>query len=98
MTEQRGDAAAEAIARDADAPRSHAVAGGRAGDHGPTDDHRPDDDAAHHAAASDDHDDHAHMGEALGPVDLTAWVTGVLGVVLGLVVALCFALATAGIA
>ncbi|HEU4672108.1 MAG TPA: hypothetical protein VFS32_04350 [Candidatus Limnocylindrales bacterium] len=89
MTEQRGDAGAEAIAHDADAPSSHAGAGR---------DHGPDDDAAHHAAVIDDHDDHAHMGEALGPVDLTAWTVGVLGVVLGLVVAVCFALASAGFA
>jgi hypothetical protein len=76
MTEQRGDAGAEAIAHDADAPRGE---------------HAPDDDAAHHAATVDDHDDHAHMGAPLGPIDTTAWVVGVLGVVLGLVVAVCFA-------
>ncbi|HEY3523862.1 MAG TPA: hypothetical protein VGK63_09165 [Candidatus Limnocylindrales bacterium] len=86
MTEQRGDAGAEAIAHDADAP-----AGARG-------DHAPDDDAAHHSAALDDHDDHAHMGEPLGPVDVTAWTVGVVGVALGLIVGLCFALASAGFA
>lgn len=58
---------------------------------------------AHHA--TDDHggdhghDDHAHGdGEALGPVDVFAWGAGALGVVLGLVVAFCFVLATGGVA
>lgn len=69
-----------------------------------------DDDAPGHAGAvahhaTDDHgdehghDDHAHGGgEMLGPVDVTAWGAGALGVVLGLVVAFCFVLATSGIA
>ena len=40
------------------------------------------------------HDDHAHgNGDALGPVDLTAWGAGVLGIAAGLVVALCLAVA-----
>jgi hypothetical protein len=97
MTEQRGDAGAEAIAHDADAPAAAAhaahapVAPAEAGR--PPGEHAPDDDRAHHAAAVDDHDDHAHMGEPLGPIDATAWAVGVLGVVLGLVVALCFAAA-----
>ncbi len=41
-----------------------------------------------------DHDDHGHAAETLGPLDVTAWGAGVLGVVLGLVVAACMALAT----
>ena len=71
---------------------------------------RHDDDAPGHAGAvahhaTDDHgtdhghDDHAHgEGETLGPVDVTAWGAGALGVGLGLVVAICFVLATSGIA
>ena len=55
---------------------------------------------AHHA--TDDHgeehghDDHAHGdGEALGPIDTLAWVAGVLGVLLGVVVWVCLIFATA---
>jgi hypothetical protein len=40
------------------------------------------------------HDDHAHGDEALGPVDVNAWGAGLLGVLLGLAVALAFVLAT----
>lgn len=44
------------------------------------------------------HGDHAHDdGERLGPIDLTAWGAGLLGVVLGLVVAFCFVLATSAV-
>lgn len=71
---------------------------------------RHDDDAPGHAGAvahhaTDDHgddhghDDHGHGGgEALGPVDVTAWGAGALGVLLGLAVAFCFVLATSGVA
>ncbi|HEV8401599.1 MAG TPA: hypothetical protein VGQ31_01055 [Candidatus Limnocylindrales bacterium] len=56
---------------------------------------------AHHA--TDDHgedhghDDHAHADEAaaLGPIDVYAWGAGVLGAAIGLIIAVCFALATA---
>lgn len=65
----------------ADAPaHDAAVAHHRTDDHG--DDH--------------DHDDHAHESEALGPVDPFAWGAGVLGVVIALVIAACFVLATSG--
>jgi hypothetical protein len=40
------------------------------------------------------HDDHAHDEEALGPVDVTAWGAGIVGVLLGLAVAVAFVLAT----
>jgi hypothetical protein len=40
------------------------------------------------------HDDHGHDEAALGPVDWPAWGAGVLGVVLGLLVAWAFVLAT----
>jgi ABC-type Zn2+ transport system substrate-binding protein/surface adhesin len=55
----------------------------------------------HHATDDhgDDHghDDHAHQdeGAALGPIDVYAWGAGVLGVVIGAVIAICFAAATA---
>jgi hypothetical protein len=53
---------------------------------------------AHHA--TDDHgdehghDDHAHAEESLGPVDRPAWGAGILGVLLGLAVAIAFVIAT----
>ncbi len=53
---------------------------------------------AHHETTDhgDDHghDDHAHAEEPLGPVDLAAWGAGVLGLVLGAAIAVCFALST----
>lgn len=53
---------------------------------------------AHHATDDhgDDHghDDHAHAEEALGPIDVPAWGAGIVGVLLGLAVALAFFLAT----
>jgi hypothetical protein len=52
------------------------------GPHGEPDDHGGD-----HG-----HDDHAaHGGQALGPLDVRMWGAALLGVVLGLVVALAFA-------
>ena len=46
-----------------------------------------------HGAADDHgdahgHDDHAHGGEGLGPIDRMAWGMAALGIVLGLVVAI----------
>jgi len=41
------------------------------------------------------HDDHAHTEEALGPIDLVAWGAGVLGIAVGLIIAMCFSWATA---
>jgi hypothetical protein len=53
---------------------------------------------AHHETIDhgDDHghDDHAHPEEALGPIDWGAWGAGILGVVIGVVIAFCFVLAT----
>lgn len=55
--------------------------------------HAPDDHGEEHG-----HDDHAHADDALlGPIDVIAWGAGVLGVVLGLAVALAFALSTSGL-
>ena len=36
------------------------------------------------------HDDHAHGGEALGPLDVQAWGAAAVGVALGLVVFYAF--------
>ena len=48
---------------------------------------------AHHETTDhgDDHghDDHAHGEEPLGPIDIAAWGAGVLGVVIGLAIAVC---------
>jgi len=60
---------------------------------GPADHHATDDHGADHG-----HDDHGHLeDDELGPYDLSAWGAGILGVILGLVVAACFVLATAAI-
>ena len=70
-------------AHDSDAP-GHAGAVANAADHATSD----------HGDAHG-HDDHAHgAGEGLGPIDTMAWGAGALGVLLGLVVAACFVLAT----
>lgn len=53
-------------------------------DHHRTDDHGDD----------TEHDDHAHAEEPLGPIDTQAWGAGILGVALGLAVAVAFMLAT----
>ncbi len=57
---------------------------GSAGLHHSTDDHGDD-----HG-----HDDHAHPEEPLGPIDVAAWGAGALGVLVGVFMAACFALAT----
>jgi hypothetical protein len=48
-----------------------------------------------HGAADDDgdthgHDDHAHGGEALGPIDVLAWAAALGGIALGLLVMVAF--------
>ena len=56
-----------------------------AGPHGSMDDHGED-----HG-----HDDHGHAGAmAAGPLDARAWGAGVLGILLGLVVAIALALSS----
>ena len=56
---------------------------------------------AHHETTDhgDDHghDDHAHAGEALGPIDVAAWGAGVLGIAAGLLIVACFMLATGAV-
>ncbi len=47
--------------------------------------------------ADEDHADQGHADEdLLGPVDYTAWGAGALGVAIGLVMWLCFVLASSG--
>lgn len=41
-----------------------------------------------------EHDDHAHAEEPLGPIDWAAWTLGAGGVVVGVVIAMAFALST----
>jgi hypothetical protein len=63
------------------------------GHEGAVEHHAPDDHGDEHG-----HDDHAHAdAEILGPIDAVAWGAGVLGIVLGLAVALAFALSTAAL-
>lgn len=58
---------------------------GMTGPHGSMDDH----------GEAHGHDDHAHTGAAaLGPLDTRAWGAGLLGIVLGLVVAVALALSS----
>ena len=104
MTEEqarRGDTATE----------THHEPHGSASPHGPADDvpgHEPAGgdrvgQDAHRAAgghaASDAHgsDSHDAHGEALGPVNVRAWGAGVLGILLGLVVVACLAIATSAL-
>ena len=55
--------------------------------------HLPDDHGEDHG-----HDDHAHgEGGALGPIDTAAWLAGVAGIVIALLIAGAFALATGAI-
>jgi hypothetical protein len=56
-----------------------------AGPHGFAEDHRD----------SHGHDDHAHGGEALGPVDVPMWGAAALGIALGLAVMLALVQAAA---
>ena len=61
----------------------------------PDSDHGHDDHAAGgHGAAGHGGDGQAHGGEALGPIDVTMWGVGIVGVALGLLVVACVAFAT----
>lgn len=53
-----------------------------AGPHGSPDDH----------GETHGHDDHAHAAMGLGPPDVQAWVAGLAGILLGLVVAAALAI------
>ena len=61
----------------------------------PDSDHGHDDHAAGgHGAGGHGGDAHGHGGEALGPIDVTMWGVGIVGVALGLLVVVCVAFAT----
>jgi hypothetical protein len=67
-----------------------------------TDPHASDAMTGPHGSAADHgedhgHDDHAHAGEAVGPIDTRAWGAGLLGVILGLVVVVAIAIAAGSI-
>jgi hypothetical protein len=57
--------------------------------------HEPHGSAMPHGAADDiaEHGQEDHETDALGPVDVEAWLAAALGVALGLVVALCLVIA-----
>jgi hypothetical protein len=46
-----------------------------------------------HANPDPGHSDHGDPGEELGPIDVVMWSVGLLGVALGLLVAMCVAFA-----
>ena len=75
---------------------SHDPAGGHDGGHSDAGSVAGHGDAAAHAA---DHGAHGgHEAMSLGPVDWTAWGIGVVGVLAGVIVAVCAALSTGAIA
>jgi hypothetical protein len=79
MTPEVDDATVSSDPHDGDVPgHEGAVAHHTLDDHG--DDHG--------------HDDHAHGEEPLGPIDTAAWGAGLLGFVIAVAIAVCFALAT----
>ena len=53
--------------------------------------------AASGHGAADSHGDGHESGEELGPIDTANWGAGVVGVVAGVVIAACFAIATQGL-
>jgi hypothetical protein len=59
----------------------------------PTGPHGADDHGDDHG-----HDDHGHASEPLGPINLAAWGLSALGIALGLVVAVGFAISTGRLA
>jgi hypothetical protein len=69
------------------------------GSHAPdahTEDHAADAHATDEQAVDEhDGDEHGHDEPALGPVDVPAWAAAIGGVLIGVAVAFCFALATA---
>jgi hypothetical protein len=63
-------------ARHDEVPDAHGMSHAVEGPHGSTADH----------GDSHGHDDHAHGGEALGPIDWPMWGVGILGVIVALIV------------
>lgn len=67
--------------------------------------HAPDAHTDDHVAEEHGHDDHGHDAHGndehgddepgLGPVDVPAWAAAIGGILIGVAVAFCFALATA---
>ena len=53
-------------------------------------------DAANHGDANGP-DAHAHGSDTLGPVDVAAWGAGILGLVVAIVIAAAFVMATSGV-
>jgi hypothetical protein len=54
-----------------------------------------------HDTATETHsepDEHEHDGEELGPIDVWAWGAGALGLLVAVVMAACFVLATSVVA
>ena len=51
--------------------------------------------ADEHADAAHADDEHGHDEPVVGPVDVPAWAAAIGGILIGVVVAVCFALATA---
>lgn len=75
---------------------THATPAGGTGGHDPEEhvplSHAEDGDAEHDGAEHDE-----QRVEPLGPVDVEAWGAGILGVAIGLIMALCFAAATSAL-
>jgi hypothetical protein len=65
-------------------PDTHGNSAVVAGPHGATEDHGVD-----HG-----HDDHGHAPGALGPIDWRMWIVGAAGLVVGVIVAAGFVVAT----
>ena len=70
------------------ATETHHEPHGAAAPHGAADDV-----PGHDTEPGDGHGEHG-AGEALGPVDVRAWTAGAVGVLLGLVMVVCLAVAT----
>ena len=51
----------------------------------------------HDPADPPGHENHGHTEEPLGPIDVAAWGAGLLGLVIGVVIAACFVLATSSL-
>jgi len=83
MSESHGTQ--DAPAAGAHVPDAHGDSKVVAGPHGSTADHGDD---------GHGHDDHAHVSEALGPIDWTMWGVGLLGVAVALAMTLGFVLST----
>jgi len=68
---------------------THATPPGGTGGHGP--------EAPGRSADAKAGGEHGHRVESLGPIDVAAWGAGVLGVLIGLAMTICFVLATGGL-